>query len=779
MDQNIVIYVDMRCLQDPRNLHRGIGRHTLAILRNSHRLCPAETQIIGILDDSMPDLPELYKGLAHAYQTGFHLPHSSGPCIFLNFSPMHYDPTQLAPFLGRKKIFAATVVYDFIPFDCASHYLITPTSQRAYLNYLVWLKFYQLYLPISRFTARRLGEILGVSGRFIGITGASLRNSFIDFNDQSHSTTNAPSQLDPYSYFLVVSPGEPHKNVESVIRAHASLPACLKDKSRLALVYNYSEIHKYGLKNLYYSFGGHKNQILFVSGLTDHELARFYKHAMVTVCPSKMEGFSLPVVEAIACGCPVLASTCDAHRELISEPDTMFDPDDYQRLSRLMEAVLRDPDLRNNMLELQKSIVGQFTEEEVSRRFWTRLLQDFVVWNKSRKAQPASSKPTIAILSPYPPDKTGVADYTAVCLPALSKHATIDLYTDAAVTSCPPKIRHLAPISRLPHVVDEYDRVVAVIGNSPFHIKIIKSHCRYGGVALVHDVRLAELYYSWLGAEAFAQMASKSIGRTVKLEEIQDWFSNPEHFPGPFLEEIIPNSDRLILSLKGQQKISSQGSRATIEYLPLCCTNIPNEATLSLDERIKAKKDLAIPENSIAIISSVSGPSAYGDLDVIWTLDLLRYWGLPCNLYFLNRTNERVDHLIPLITRLGLQSCVRFDEQSRADSTYRRYLQASDFGLFLNPDVSFASAQLLSDFAGNGLETICPEGLAKAIEAPEYIRSIQDHISALLAAESLYNAWESGLHTERSTDKWKAFVEERNVNNYANRLIRLIGLDLK
>ncbi len=769
------VYVDMRCLQDPGNLFRGIGRHTLAVLRKTHTF--GDIKIVGLLDQEAPDLPDIYKGLAAEYQSAFIPLSQCDTSVFLNFSPMHYDPTQLAPFLGRQKVFAATVVYDFIPLDCPES-LVSASSRRAYLNYLIWLKLYQLYLPISEFTARRLKELLGVPERAIGITGASLRNSYLDLNKRHNGAIELPSHLKPYSYFLVVSPGEPHKNIECAIKAHAGLAASIKGESKLVLVINYYEQQKSLLKNLYKSAGGHASQIVFVSNLSDDELAVLYRHAAATVCSSRMEGFSLPVVEAISCGSPVLASTCDAHRELLSQTDSMFDPDDCERLSQLMERFLRRPETRTELLKGQEPIVARFTEHEVSRRFWTRLQKDFDAWSTPRKTKTRHSKPRIAVLSPYPPDQTVVADYTAACLPALSRHATVDLYTDAPLSSCPPAIRHLAPISSLPYVLDEYDRVVAVIGNSLFHSRIIECHCRYGGVALVHDSRLAEFYYSSRGATAFAQMASRSIGKPVTPEEIQDWFSNPDHLPKPFLGEIIPKSDGLILSLKGQQEIAAHGADCSaIQYLPLCPTDIPDEKAMSMDARIWARKDLAIPQDSVAIISSVSGPMAYGDLDVLWTLDFLRYWGLPCALYFLNHTNESIDHLVPLITKLGLESCVRFDEQSHVESTYSRYVQAADFGLILNPDVSFASAKLLLDFAGTGLTAICPEGLAKAIEAPEYVHSVPDHISALLAAESLYNAWDNGLHTERSTDKWRAFVEDRNMSNYANRLVHLIGLD--
>jgi glycosyltransferase involved in cell wall biosynthesis len=62
--------------------------------------------------------------------------------------------------------------------------------------------------------------------------------------------------------------------------------------------------------------------------------------------PSKLEGFCLPVLEAMACGCPVVASSATAIPELVGPTGILFDPDDSNQLSDSLKQILSDPNAR-------------------------------------------------------------------------------------------------------------------------------------------------------------------------------------------------------------------------------------------------------------------------------------------------------------------------------------------------------------------------------------------------------------------------------------------------
>ncbi len=95
-----------------------------------------------------------------------------------------------------------------------------------------------------------------------------------------------------------------------------------------------------------------KDSVRFVSGLSDTELAELVGSAEVACVPSLYEGFSLPTVEAMACGTPLVVSRAGAIPEVVGEDGVCADlvtPGDVQELAHALGALLDDPDRRARM----------------------------------------------------------------------------------------------------------------------------------------------------------------------------------------------------------------------------------------------------------------------------------------------------------------------------------------------------------------------------------------------------------------------------------------------
>ncbi len=110
---------------------------------------------------------------------------------------------------------------------------------------------------------------------------------------------------------------------------------------------------------------GLRDVVRCVSGITDHELACLYGEAEVAVCPSLYEGFSLPTVEAMACGVPVVATTGGALPEVVGqdgETGLLVPPDDPGALAAAIRRLLDDPDLRSRLGAAgRQRVLGTFT----------------------------------------------------------------------------------------------------------------------------------------------------------------------------------------------------------------------------------------------------------------------------------------------------------------------------------------------------------------------------------------------------------------------------------
>jgi glycosyltransferase involved in cell wall biosynthesis len=109
--------------------------------------------------------------------------------------------------------------------------------------------------------------------------------------------------------------------------------------------------------------------VRFVSGVPDDELVSLYAEAEAAVVPSLYEGFSLPAVEAMACGLPLVATTAGALPEVVGDAALLVPPGDPCALADRLTALLTDAGLRRRLGERgRERVLGRFTWEAAARR---------------------------------------------------------------------------------------------------------------------------------------------------------------------------------------------------------------------------------------------------------------------------------------------------------------------------------------------------------------------------------------------------------------------------
>lgn len=147
-------------------------------------------------------------------------------------------------------------------------------------------------------------------------------------------------------------------------------------------------------------------------------------------------------------------------------------------------------------------------------------------------------KPRIAMVTPLPPEMTGIAEYVAVLLPALAQHFDIDLYTSADLGALESlKARHgIHHFSELEANRDRYDEVVYQFGNSPFHSHMVDLLDRVPGIVVLHDFYLSSmLAYMDLHQDRpglFKQELVRSHGDDAQIELVlKGPWETTKHFP--------------------------------------------------------------------------------------------------------------------------------------------------------------------------------------------------------------------------------------------------------
>jgi len=123
-------------------------------------------------------------------------------------------------------------------------------------------------------------------------------------------------------FILCVGSLEPRKNLINLIKAYSKLPMEIKETYQLLLV----GFRGWENKNIKDILEQEKNHIRYIGYVSDKELAHIYNMASLFVYPSLYEGFGLPPLEAMACGCAVIASDTSSIPEICQDNALYIDP---------------------------------------------------------------------------------------------------------------------------------------------------------------------------------------------------------------------------------------------------------------------------------------------------------------------------------------------------------------------------------------------------------------------------------------------------------------------
>jgi glycosyltransferase involved in cell wall biosynthesis len=194
---------------------------------------------------------------------------------------------------------------------------------------------------------------LGKSRDFQPITDKSSIDNFREKNNLKRD------------FILYVGTLEPRKNITGLINAYR----LFKDMTpylNYALVigggkgWMYSDIFEL-IEKL-----SLMNDVIFLGYVQDKELPILYNAAKLFVYPSLYEGFGLPVLEAMACGVPVITSNTSSLPEIVADAGIMLDPLDINALAKAMHNVLMDDSLRHSLIEKGLKRAENFSWEKTA-----------------------------------------------------------------------------------------------------------------------------------------------------------------------------------------------------------------------------------------------------------------------------------------------------------------------------------------------------------------------------------------------------------------------------
>lgn len=223
-------------------------------------------------------------------------------------------------------------------------------------------------ITISQFSAGSIATHLPIVAKKLQVVYCGLSGIFqlSEINDISSKP-----------YILLVGGLDHRKNMERLLQAYKLL--LLRGRTEKLLLVGSSGQNKklyYDMPKLVktYSLEDH---VEIKSDIGDDELAQLYASARLLVMPSLIEGFGLPVLEAMACGCPVASSNAASLPEVGGEAALYFDPYNAIEMADCMERILTDENLRQQMIAKGREQVKKFSWQRAGEQVY-RIFKDVV-----------------------------------------------------------------------------------------------------------------------------------------------------------------------------------------------------------------------------------------------------------------------------------------------------------------------------------------------------------------------------------------------------------------
>lgn len=540
------VLVDARPVDHPTARQRGIGRYVTGLLRGLHEIGAPMVALYGsdieaeVLADAIPGLalrrwsPQVVRD---------HLaPGSWYVATQLMLHPIPLDPIPRV--ITESGLPVAAVMYDVIPYRFPEQYQVEASARRQAQLRAPLARTTDALLAISRFAAITAAEELDYPIDRIAMVGAGVEAQFVPPTTAALPRPDRVLPHDGRRYVVSVTGGDERKNTEGLLRAWGLVDAEVRRGRRLVI----ATAHSPAVLRRWEGWAdeaGVSDEVVFTGSITDDEMVAVLQGAELAVMPSTEEGFGLPVVEAAACGCPVICSNVSSLPEVLDEPRAEFDPFDPRSIARSIERALTDDALRAVLLAAGRRAAARWT--------WTRVATDTIDalaelgprWPRELRSPHVG----VAVAGPFGGSASGIGRYDESVVEALvERHRTaagpaIDVFVDASGTSAPtPTELGRRPVRSVGRYVKPWDldHIVAVLGSSPHHVATADLAVRVPCHVWLHEASLVGVHVGLAHASGSESWAARYLDEVVErcAEQGAGGLSGTELLDAPLLDEL-------------------------------------------------------------------------------------------------------------------------------------------------------------------------------------------------------------------------------------------------
>lgn len=392
---------------------------------------------------------------------------------WLFLPPGEAGPVELVPtWLQAHAPLRLGIVYDLIPYLFPDRYLARAEDRSLFLSGFREMRSYDRLFAISEATRQDVIRLGGVAPHKV----VTLPGDLDAAKRQALSAPGAPrvpqDALLDGDYFIYVGGEDWRKNLGGLVRGYARFRADRPAGSgspRLAIVCRISDGGRQELMALAASLGLPEGAVVCTGLVDDDRFIALMRGARGMVFPSFYEGLGLPILEAYACGIPVLGSDNSSIRELVAPP-CRFDPSDPQAIAAAMAGLCDDRSVAPASLSHGRRVLSGLSWPVSA----DRVAEAFAPTGPLPAR--AFRRPSVAVIGVLPPQDTGIAPYTL-------RHLQSEAWRTDFFSRETPEASALLPGNRvlppeiLPHALQgaPYQEEVYVLGNSRHHGHVLEA----------------------------------------------------------------------------------------------------------------------------------------------------------------------------------------------------------------------------------------------------------------------------------------------------------------
>lgn len=247
---------------------------------------------------------------------------------------------QLIFSLNRKK--TVITCHDLIPLRVEKD----PFALEMFNNSISGLAQATWVMADSEETKKELVEKLGISGGKIKVVYLGIEEKFQPLKEREVTLVREKYNLPKGDILLHVGNNLPYKNIERILSSLKMLQEKKKDFTFLKIGPDFTPEQKAIIED-----SGLSEKIIRLNNVTEEDLIGLYNLARMLIYPSLFEGFGFPVLEAMACGLPVIVSKEGSLEEIAGEAGIYVDSGKVENITQAIEELLENASQREKHSE--------------------------------------------------------------------------------------------------------------------------------------------------------------------------------------------------------------------------------------------------------------------------------------------------------------------------------------------------------------------------------------------------------------------------------------------